>query len=360
MRHVVTLAALIAALAGCGQTGPTVPPAGQTEPSDATQAALATNSPPEGTTGAPIPVTIGLPFRPDVQFTPFYVAQASGFFADQGLEVTFEYGDESTFVRRVAAHDIIATIASGEQVILAATQDIPVRYVMTWYERFPIAVFSTSLALESPRDLVGHTVGLPDQAGASYLGWQALLASEGIDPSTITTEVVGYDQVNAVSEGRVDAAVGYVANEPVQLRARGLEPGVIHVADYFNFAANGLVVAEDTLRDSPELVEAMVRALQAAIYATIEDPDAAFEAALKTVPEAADPTVRDTQRAVLEASIPLWIGDTRPANAAAVGAIDTQVWAASRQFLLDAGIVSRDPPPVDQLIDARFVSAPSP
>jgi NitT/TauT family transport system substrate-binding protein len=304
--------------------------------------------------GTTIDITIGLPFQPNVQFAPFYVAQAEGFFEDEGLRATFEYGDESTFVRRVAAHDITATVASGEQVILAASQDIPVRYVMSWYQRFPVAVFATDHELGAPSDLIGLTVGLPDTAGASYLGWLALLAAADLSDAGIVTEVVGYDQVNAVAEGRVDAAVGYAVNEPIQLQARGEQVDVIEVADYFNFAANGLVVAEDSVRDSPELVAGIVRALQRGVHFTLTDPDAAFATSLTVVPEAGDPDVRTVQRTVLQESLRFWWLGAPPADASELGRVDPSVWEASRQFLIDEGIAEAEPPPVDALIDLGF------
>jgi NitT/TauT family transport system substrate-binding protein len=39
---------------------------------------------------------------PNVQFAPLYVAQQKGFFADEGLDVTMEYGYENDFVALAA------------------------------------------------------------------------------------------------------------------------------------------------------------------------------------------------------------------------------------------------------------------
>ncbi|MFQ5460784.1 MAG: ABC transporter substrate-binding protein, partial [Anaerolineae bacterium] len=232
----------------------------------------------------PVPVTLGLPFRPDVQFTPLYVALDRGYFKAEGLDVTFSYGSESDFVRLVAANEMTAVIASGEQVLLARTQGLPVTYVATWYHRFPVAVFSLDPELHKPQDLVGHTVGLPDLSGASFLGWQAMLAAAGIDEADVQAEVVGYTQLDAVEQGRVDAAVGYAVNEPLELAARGHDVAVMEVADFFDLVANGLVVSESEARDSPGVVQGLVNGLLLGVEATLDDTEAAFDIAATVVP----------------------------------------------------------------------------
>lgn len=303
-----------------------------------------------GATPAPVPVTIGLPYQPDVQFTPLYVADAKGYYRDEGFDVSFRYGDESDFIRLAAAReDITAVVASGEQVILARGQGIPVTYVMTWYQRFAGAVFSDDLSIQKPADLVGRKVGLPAPSGASYSGWLALLSANDIDARSVTTEIIGFRQLEAVLQGQVDAAVGYAANEPVQARQRGVDVAVIEIADSFNLVSNGLVVAEGLILESPEVVQALVTGTLKGIRDTLDDPDAAFELALQVVLEAADPSVRDVQRQILGESLRFWDGPQ-------LGSIDAAAWERTQEFLVEAGITDTRTP-VAEMIDSRFVDA---
>jgi NitT/TauT family transport system substrate-binding protein len=302
-----------------------------------------------GATPEPIGVQIGLPFMPDVQFTPFYVADEKGYFKEGGLDPEFTYGDESTFVRLVAGRNMTAMVASGEQVILARASEVPVTYVATWYQRFPGVVFSADPAIADPGDLVGRKVGLPAASGASYTGWRALLAANEIDPTTVETEIIGFTQLEAVSQGRVDAAVGYAANEPVQMRANGDDPSVIGIADSFNLVSNGLIVADTLAYESPSVVQALVNGMLKGIRDTVENPEAAFDIAVRAVPEAADPAVRDTQMQVLMESLPYW-------EAEMLGAIDAGSWTATQDFLVAEGIVE-SPTPVEDMIDTQFVDA---
>jgi NitT/TauT family transport system substrate-binding protein len=174
-----------------------------------------------------VPITIGLPFRPDVQFAPIYVAQALGEFASRGLDVSLEYGSETDFLQRVARGDLPAAIVGGDQVLLARAQDIPVVYVATWYHRFPVAVFSLDPTLDTAAGLAGRSVGEPMPGGVTSMGLRALLAAAGVAETDVSMEVIGFNQVEAIRGGRVDAAVGYAVNEPLRLRSEGLDVTVI-------------------------------------------------------------------------------------------------------------------------------------
>jgi NitT/TauT family transport system substrate-binding protein len=347
-------------VAGC-RSGPTAESASSMGPSDPTAAAaVRTGTPPSagpsggsgasgasGTSDGLVHVRVGLPFRPNVQFAPLYLAQDRGYYRDAGLEVTFDYGDEADLVRLVAAGERDALIAGGDQVILARANSIPVTYVMTWFQRFPVAVFSLDPALRSPADLVGRHVGLPAPGGTTALGWQALLAANDIDPTRVRTEFIGFTQREAVLSGQVDAALGYANNEPLQLAAEGRPVSVIEVADTLNLVSNGLVVAADRIEREPEQVRALVTATLRGIAGTLADPDAGFEAALSRAPEAGAGEVRDVQRQVLDATLRFW-------RAPRLGAIDRQAWAASQTAMRSLGLIDRESA-LEALVDERFL-----
>jgi NitT/TauT family transport system substrate-binding protein len=277
-------------------------------------------------------VRVALPYQPNVQFAPLYLAEDRGYYRDAGLDLRFEYGDESQQMRLVAAGEREAMVAGGDQVILGRAAGLPVTYVMTWFQRFPVAVFSLDPALRTPADLVGRTVGLPAPGGTSILGWQALLLASGIQPESVTTEVIGFTQ-----------------REAVLLAADGNEVAVIEVADTVNLVSNGLVVGASTARDRPELVQGLVTATLRGIADTLADPDAAFEAALVRVPEAGDPAARAVQRQVLEASLRFW-------EAPRLGAIDEVAWEQSQDTMRQLGLIDATTP-LAELVDPRFVAA---
>lgn len=68
----------------------------------------------------------------------------------------------------------------------------------------------------------------------------------------MSLESIGFTQAAAVSEGRVDAAIDYIVNGPVQAAGRQAVD-IIPVSDYVNLPSNGLITSEKTIAENPEL-----------------------------------------------------------------------------------------------------------
>ncbi len=292
--------------------------------------------------GAPQPATEGLRevvlalgYIPSVQFAPFYVAQDKGFFAEEGLSVEFRHGFETDFLKLVAAGEIPFVVASGEEVILGRSRGLPVTYVAEWYTRFPVAMFALAeKGFRSPKDIEGKTLGVPGPFGATYIGWKALVYAEGIDETQVQVESIGFTQAAAVSEGKVDAAMDYIVNGPVRLRLAGQEVTVFPVSDYIDLPSNGLVTNEKLLREDPDLVVRMVRAMLRGIQYTLDNPDEAFRIALAHVPEAGGEQ-EATSRAIFDASLALW----QPVAGRALGHTDPEKWQEAEAFLRAMGLL---------------------
>lgn len=299
-------------------------------------------------------VKLGVGFIPNVQFAPLYVAQSKGFYAEQGLEVEIEYGFENDFVALAAQGEREFAVASGDQVILARAQGLPITYVMKWYQRYPVALMlPTSQGVSkpgqlSPEQLSGKKIGLPGFFGATFVGWKALVHAANLDESKLTVEEIGFTQAAAVQQGKVDGAMVYIANEPIQLRNAGLEVNVFEVSDYIDLVSNGLVVGDKLMTAEPELVEKMAKATLKGLTYTIEQPDEAFEIVRKVMPEMTDADA-PVQRQVLEASIELWRSD-QP------GLSSPQAWQESVDFMRETGLLEADSQiEVDKLYANQFV-----
>jgi NitT/TauT family transport system substrate-binding protein len=230
-------------------------------------------------------------------------------------------------------------IASGDQVILARSQGLPVVTVMNWYRRFPVCVVSLFEAgIRDAQDLTGRRVGTPATYGASYIGWRALLDAAAIDEAGTELISIGYTQVAAVAEGQVDAAICYAMNEPVQMRMDGWEIDVIYVADYANLVSNGLITNEESIAERPDLVQGMVRAALRGLAYTLEYPNQAFEIALLYVPEAAsEPGIKALNHAKLAASLEFW-----QAEPGELGKSYEAEWGASQTVMQKMGLVGSE------------------
>ena len=278
-------------------------------------------------------VSLTMSFRPDVQFAPIYMAAEQGFAAQEGLELVFNHLPETEAVQLVGVDELQFAIISGEQVLLARAQGLPVVYVMAWWQDYPVAVAAPEASgIVEPEDLQGRRIGIPGLFGASYIGFRALLDSAGLSEQDVSLDSIGYTQVEALSQGLDEAVVVYANNEPVQLEELGFPVNVIKVADHVHLASNGLITNEKTLQERPELVRSLVAALVRGIEATVEDPDSAFEVSMIYVEGLAEGNTT-VQREILERSLPFWHNET-------IGRSDNEAWENMQSVLLEMGLLS--------------------
>lgn len=283
------------------------------------------------------PIRLPMGYIPNVQYAPFYLAAERGFFADAGVEIEFDYALETDAVTRVGAGEAPFGLASGEQVLLARAQGIPVVYVLAWFQDFPVAVAAPfGSGIDAPQDLAGMRIGIPGLFGASYIGYRALLRAAGLPEDAAALEAIGFNQVEALLAGQIDGVVVYANNEPIQLEARGMPVDLIRVADYVELASNGLITNEETLRSDPDLVRRMVQAVVKGLDATLRDPEAAFDVAGRYVPGLAE-SGEDVQRRVLQASLAFW-------QAERMGFSSPESWANMEAVLRAMGLL---PGPVE-------------
>jgi NitT/TauT family transport system substrate-binding protein len=291
-------------------------------------------------------VTLLLGFRPDVQFAPFYVAQQEGYYADAGLDVTIEHRQAPDVQRLVADGQAEFGVADATDVMIARTNGIPIRYVSTLYQSFPVALIGQEGTVPTePAGLAGMRIGTPGQFGSSWHALLALLDAGGLTVDDVTIrEYPQFNQVDGLSNGDVDLITGFRNNEPLQLEARGMDVGLLTVDDVAPLPGPGMIVGDELLASDPDLVRAFVDATAAAQAAVIDDPDLGFAAAEVAVPEISeDPEVA---RAVLDATVELWEGD-----GFANGAIDEALWVAGYETLERLGFIDGSVPLEEMIAD---------
>jgi NitT/TauT family transport system substrate-binding protein len=292
-------------------------------------------------------IRLPMGYLPSVQYAPFYVADARGYFADEGLELEFDYAFETDGVKLVGAGELPFSLASGEQVLLARQQDLPVVYVFGWWQDYPVAIAApVSSGIRQPSDLVGRTVGIPLLGGASYIGYAAMMSANSLPLEAAELQVIGFTQTEALQAGQVEAAVVYANNEPIVLAAQGFPVDVLRVADYVTLASNGIITNEITLRDDPELVRRMLRATRRGLQDTLADPDAAFDISRSYV-EGLSGEAESIQRQVLAESILFWKADR-------LGYSQPAAWENMERVMLEADLLTA-PQDLDQAYTNDFV-----
>lgn len=296
-----------------------------------------------------IPLTVGLGYIPSVQFAQFYLAEEAGYYDEAGLDVTFQNRIDPELITLIGQGGVDIGMADGTSLIPAASQGIPVVYGATIYGRFPNVVISRSESgITRVEDLEGKRIGIPGRFGSSWIMLQALLASAGLSADDV--EIVTYPdfgQAVALAQGQVDAATGFVNNEPVQLERDGVPVEVLSIDEVAPLPGPGLVVGRANLASKRDALRAFTAATIRAMEEISADPQAGLDAAFSRVPElASDP---ETQRAILDATVDAWTSEHAVVHG--LGSVDRAAWQSALDIMtsLPDSVVA-GPLTVDELV----------
>jgi NitT/TauT family transport system substrate-binding protein len=288
-------------------------------------------------------ITVAMPYIPNIQFAHFYVAEKKGYYAQEGLKVNFDYNFETDVVQRIAQGTVQFGLASGDSVLLARAQGLPIVTVATNSQKFPVVFYSkVEQNITKPADLKGKTVGIPARQGASYIGLLALLYANKMPESDLQVQEIGFAQVQAVSQGKVQVGSGYGNNEPLLLDQQGIKVNVLRVADYLPLASDGFITNEALVKDQSAVVRGFVRATLRGMQDVLADQDAAFTTSLEFLPELkkSDAATQQFQRKVLQATLDYWQSDVTKQHG--IGYTDIASWQATAKFLRDSKLLKSD------------------
>jgi NitT/TauT family transport system substrate-binding protein len=275
-----------------------------------------------------------LGYIPNVQFAPLYIAVDKGYFKEAGIDVEFDYSFETDAVSLVGANNLQFAVVSGEQVLLARAQGLPVVYVCAWYQQYPVAVVSkVDQGIKTAADLKGKRIGLPGLYGANYIGLDALLFSAGLSEKDVTLDSIGYNQVATLATDKDQAVSVYTTNEPVQLAAQGYKLNEIRVADTLQLASNGIITNEQTIANNPDLVRRVTSAFLKGLSDALANPEEAYNISKKYVQDL-DKQDQTIQKEVLARTMELW-------QAPHLGRSDPQAWQNMQATLLKMGLMKQ-------------------
>ncbi|HLZ61713.1 MAG TPA: ABC transporter substrate-binding protein [Ktedonosporobacter sp.] len=284
-------------------------------------------------------VSIGLGYVPDIQFSPFYVAQSKGYYQAAGLNVTFNHGIVPDLIGSMVAGKNDFVFAGGDELLVARDKQVKAIDVSTIFQKYPVSlIVPADSSIKTLTDLKGHSIGVPGPYGSTYTGLLALLYKAGLTLNDVKVQSIGFTQVAALIGRKVDAVMGYSNNEPLQLSKHGVPVRTFAVSDYQPLISNGIITTEGTYHSQPEVVRNFVQATLKGLKDVMADPSSAVEVSKKYIPGL------DAAQAlqVLQATIPIWQGSNKP------GYNDSATWQSMEQFLVAQKMIS----PVQDLTQA--------
>jgi NitT/TauT family transport system substrate-binding protein len=249
----VTLAAAAAVLTACSSS-----------PTHATTTA-------GGRTAASATVYLG--FTPDAVYAPAYVAQAKGFYADAGLNITIAPGQGSTqALSVVSAGKADFGFSDALTMAKADAQGGDLRMLATV---LPVAPGVTVVPKDSPiktiADLRGKTIG-DSQYSTQYALLPALLAQAGLTTSDVHFVNMGFaSRVPALLAGKIDATEGYATEFP---NVAGQVRLILWRNVGLNYYAEGLYTTNNYLSSAAhqDIARRFVQATMRGLQYTIDHP----------------------------------------------------------------------------------------
>ncbi|KGF03774.1 ABC transporter substrate-binding protein [Actinomyces urogenitalis] len=331
--HLATAATATSVLAACSS--------GTAARSQSSSSAGA--SAPAGSAG----LTIGMSYTPNVQFAPFYMAQAGEQYA-AGVTLRHHGAQEGLFDALAAGTEQLV-VAGADEAVVAASGGSDLVVVGGYYQAYPgCVIVPEDSEIRSLADLAGRTIGLPGRFGENWFAFQVAMESAGLSESDLQVQEIGYTQQAALVGGKVDAIVGFSNNDAVQITLAGTPVRTLAVAEQVPLVGASLVTTNAVLEQRREELAAVVAASAAGMEAFAADPDAAVEATKAYVTDLVDATQAANARAVAVATAEL----IEPAGStAAVGSLSTEQVEAMIAFLDDHGLLTGAAPTVEAVCD---------
>jgi len=231
----------------------------------------------------------------------FFLADDRGYFKSEGLDLTIDQGNGSGAPIGLVANgtydvgfgDINALIELAGR----KPEDAPIAvYVIYNQPPFTIAV-KTESPIKSPKDFEGRTLGGATGDGALKL-FPALCKIGKIDCTKVNiTNMQPNLREQMLMQGQVDGVFGYVNTIRFSAKLIGVDEKQIRYINYGNYGmdlySNAIIVSKKLVKDKPEAVRGLLRAINKGIVDTLKDPDAAVASVAKREPLIKTPVERE-------------------------------------------------------------------
>ena len=287
------------------------------------------------------------PFLP--AFGPWIMAKHKGYYAAEGLNVTFQTAKGGVDVaKQVGVGNAIIGGGIGDTPVLVRPNGVPVKAVAVLGGGSLMLLAARSDAgVSSPADLKGKTVTTMSYQDTTFYALLGMLAKVGLNRNDLNIQAAGPANTwKLLIAGEADAMAA-VPDWIGAVLGAGVNLNVWPADDYFKSMAQAILVSDKTIEENPELVGKLVSATLKGLQDIMADPDTAALEYVKAVPQ------HKGKEAAMAAVFKLYNQYVYPGQAK-LGVMDEKRLEALQNFYLEQGII-REALPLSDLYTNRFV-----
>ncbi len=285
-------------------------------------------------------VVFVLDWTPNTNHTGAFVAQAKGYFADEGLSVDIIQPSEDGSAMMVAGGRAQFGVGFQDTIAPALNNDepIPVTAVAALIQHNTSGIISLKKAgIDRPKNLENKIYATWDSP-VEHATIKKIMEEDGGDfsklkliPSTV------YDVVTALNT-EIDCVWIYYAWDGVKLELSGYDTNYLDfrmIDDTFDYYTPILVANNDFLKNSPETAKKFLRAMRRGYEFAVENPKEAADILCKAAPELDKELVLASQK---------WISKQYKAEVEQWGYINPERWNRFYNWLNTLGLFEKKIP----------------
>jgi NitT/TauT family transport system substrate-binding protein len=277
-------------------------------------------------------------------------AHQLGYFAEERLDFHLQPGGPNNDGIAIVASGRyeVGQVSSSPSLMLAASQDIPIRCFAVSAQKHPYAFFSLPKnPVRTPADFLGKKVGI-QATGVILL--RALLAKNNIDPKDVQIVTIGSDMMPLMT-GQVDVVTGWVTNTTA-LKVLGPDRVELRLWDTgVRLYANPYYATTDTLSGNRDVLVRFLRAASRGWAYAYANRDQAIALLMKEFPNlnTAD------ERAAADVMLSHCFDDSTKANGYAT--MDPKVWQDQIDTWSQLGQFSKRAPKLEEVMTMEILNA---
>ncbi len=208
---------------------------------------------------------------PTVTFLPAEVARQRGFMREQNLDIKFLLTRSEVDRAALASGNVDYTLRAGSSFVSAA-RGLPVKIVFLGTMR-PFWGLVVRPEIKSVTELKGKSLGVPGLLGSQQISAKFILKHYGMDPDkdVIYRVVDTGTRIAAMQSGSIDSSM-MDYGEAFRAKKTGLK-FIVNAAELHGLLAGGVAVNTKKLKEQPDQVLRMLKAMTRALKYVQENPE---------------------------------------------------------------------------------------